>query len=39
MEKPVDLERLAGSWHHIEHTEDFMVEVRKLWGTWKLKSS
>ena len=37
MEKVVDIEKLAGAWKHIEDTEDFMTEVRKLWRTWKLK--
>ncbi len=37
MEKVVDVEKLAGAWRHIEDTEGFMMEVRKLWRTWKLK--
>jgi len=37
LERPIDLEKLAGSWSHIESTERFMEEVRGLWKTWKLK--
>jgi len=37
MEKPIDIEKLAGSWSHIESTEKFMQEVRGLWKAWKLK--
>ena len=37
MEKPIDIEKLAGSWSHIESTEKFMQEVRGLWKTRKLK--
>jgi len=37
LERPIDLEKLAGSWSHIESTERFMEEVRGLWRTWKLK--
>ena len=37
MEKPIDIEMLAGSWSHIESTEKFMQEVRGLWKTRKLK--
>jgi len=37
LERPIDLEKLAGSWSHIESTERFMEEVRELWKTWKLK--
>jgi len=36
-EKPVDVEKLAGSWDHVESTEKFMNEVRELWKIWKLK--
>lgn len=36
-EKPVDLDGLAGSWGHIDSTERFMEEVRKMWETWKLR--
>lgn len=35
--KPIDLEELAGSWTHIERTEDFMAEARKLWRSWRVK--
>jgi len=37
LEKPVDVEKLAGSWDHVESTEKFMNEVRELWKIWKLK--
>jgi len=37
LERPIDIEKLAGSWSHIESTERFMEEVRGLWKTWKLK--
>jgi len=37
LEKPVDIEKLAGSWDHIESTDKFMDEARELWKTWKLK--
>ncbi len=37
LERPIDLEKLAGSWSHIESTERFMEEVRGLWKTWELK--
>ena len=37
LEKPVDLEDLAGSWTHIESTDAFMKNVRELWKTWKVK--
>jgi len=37
LERPIDLEKLAGSWSHIESTDRFMEEVRGLWKTWKLK--
>jgi len=37
MERPIDIEKLAGSWSHIESTERFMEEVRGLWKTWRLK--
>lgn len=37
LEKPVDIEKLAGSWGHVESTEKFMDEVREFWKTWKLK--
>jgi len=37
LEKPVDIEKLAGSWDHVESTEKFMNEVRELWKIWKLK--
>jgi len=37
MEKPIDIEKLAGSWSHIESTKKFMQEARGLWKTWKLK--
>jgi len=37
LERPINLEKLAGSWSHIESTERFMEEVRGLWKTWKLK--
>jgi len=37
LERPIDLEKLAGSWSHIESTERFMEEARGLWKTWKLK--
>lgn len=33
LEKVADIERLAGAWKHVEDTEDFMKEVRKLWAT------
>jgi len=36
-EKPVDLEDLAGSWAHIESTDEFMKNMRELWKTWKVK--
>lgn len=36
-EKPLDLDRIAGSWSHIESTEKFMEEIRKMWKTWKLR--
>lgn len=37
LEKPIDIEALAGSWTHIESTEKFMEEIREMWKTWKLK--
>jgi AbrB family looped-hinge helix DNA binding protein len=37
LEKPIDLEALAGSWTHIESTAKFMEETRELWKTWKMK--
>jgi len=37
LEKPVDLEDLAGCWAHIESTEEFMKNARQLWKTWKVK--
>lgn len=37
LEKPVDIDRLAGSWTHVESTEKFMEEVREMWKTWKLR--
>jgi AbrB family looped-hinge helix DNA binding protein len=37
MEKPVEIDRLGGSWNHIDSTEKFMQEVRRLWKTWRLK--
>lgn len=37
LEKPVDIEKLAGSWDHVESAEKFMEEVREFWRTWKLK--
>jgi len=37
LEKPVDIEKLAGSWDHVESTEKFMEEVREFWRTWKMK--
>lgn len=37
LEKPVDLEDLAGAWVHVESTDGFMENVRKLWKTWKVK--
>lgn len=37
LEKQVDLEELAGAWVHVESTDEFMENVRKLWKTWKLK--
>jgi len=37
LEKPVDLEDLAGSWAHVESTEEFMKNARQLWKTWKVK--
>jgi len=37
LEKTVDLDELAGSWTHIENTDVFMEEVRRMWRTWKLK--
>lgn len=35
--KPPSLKELAGAWEHIESTEDFMDDVRRMWKTWKLK--
>lgn len=37
LEKPVDIDRLAGSWTHVESTEKFMEEVREMWKTWRLR--
>lgn len=37
MKKVGDLENLAGSWDHIESTDEFMREIRKIWETWRLK--
>jgi len=37
LEKPMDLEALAGSWTHIDSTTKFMEDVREMWKTWKLK--
>ena len=37
LEKPIDLENLAGSWTHIESTAKFMEKTRELWKTWKMK--
>ncbi|MBI4257621.1 MAG: AbrB/MazE/SpoVT family DNA-binding domain-containing protein [Thaumarchaeota archaeon] len=39
MQKTADIEKLAGAWQHIEDTEDFMSDARRLWRTWKLKQS
>jgi len=36
IERPIDIEKLAGSWSHVESTERFMEEARGLWKTWKL---
>jgi antitoxin PrlF len=36
-EKPVDLEELAGAWVHVESTDRFMENVKKMWKTWKVK--
>jgi AbrB family looped-hinge helix DNA binding protein len=33
LEKPVDLEDLAGFWAHIESTDAFMKNIRELWKT------
>jgi len=35
IERPIDIEKLAGSWSHIGSTERFMAEVRGLWKTWR----
>jgi AbrB family looped-hinge helix DNA binding protein len=37
IEKPLDIEKLAGSWDHIVSTEKFMEEARGLWKTWRLR--
>jgi len=37
LEKPMDIEALAGSWTHIESTTKFMDEIRELWKTWKMR--
>jgi AbrB family looped-hinge helix DNA binding protein len=37
LEKPVDLEDLAGAWTHIESTDEFMKDARQLWKSWKMK--
>jgi len=37
LEKPIDLDKLAGAWGHVEDTESFMEEARRLWKTWKLE--
>ncbi|MBI2183853.1 MAG: AbrB/MazE/SpoVT family DNA-binding domain-containing protein [Thaumarchaeota archaeon] len=37
MHKTPDIEKLAGAWQHIEDTEDFMTDTRRLWKTWALK--
>jgi len=37
IESPIDIEKLAGSWIHIESTERFMAEVRGLWKIWRLE--
>jgi len=37
MERPTEIQKLAGSWDHIESTEKFMEEVRGIWKTWKMK--
>ena len=33
-EKSADLGGMAGSWSHIESTEEFMESARELWRTW-----
>ncbi|MEM2134955.1 MAG: AbrB/MazE/SpoVT family DNA-binding domain-containing protein [Candidatus Freyarchaeota archaeon] len=35
--KAPSLKEIAGAWEHIESTEDFMEDVRRMWKTWKLK--
>ncbi|MEM2984370.1 MAG: AbrB/MazE/SpoVT family DNA-binding domain-containing protein [Candidatus Jordarchaeaceae archaeon] len=35
--KAHSLKEIAGAWEHIESTEDFMEDVRRMWKTWKLK--
>lgn len=35
--KSPSLKELAGAWEHIESTEDFMDDARRMWKTWKPK--
>jgi len=37
LEKPLGLEDLAGAWSHVESTDEFMEDARRLWKTWKVK--
>ncbi len=37
LEKPADLDAIAGAWSHIEDADSFMKDVRRLWRTWRLK--
>ena len=37
LEKPRDIDLIAGSWTHVEDTEDFMMNVRRLWRRWEFK--
>jgi len=37
LEKPANLDTIAGSWSHIEDADNFMEDVRRLWRTWRLR--
>jgi len=37
LEKPFDLDELAGSWSHVESVDEFMDDVRRLWKRWLLR--
>jgi len=36
MERPTEIQKLAGSWDHIESAEKFMKEVRGIWKAQRM---